>query len=137
MGNHGPRLSFILRVPAVRKTPSYLTSNVVLINEAHIQYYSACLSTRIPDRATSSYETYRDTTLTTICGIPGALLAGYLASTKLGRKYTMLIGAFCGMALFFGLTGIRTYEQNVGLSCTICKIIIIWTTPPPPLLALM
>ncbi|CAG9956996.1 unnamed protein product [Clonostachys rosea f. rosea IK726] len=89
-------------------------------------FLPACLSTRIPDRATSSYETYRDTTLTTICGIPGALLAGYLASTKLGRKYTMLIGAFCGMALFFGLTGIRTYEQNVGLSCTISFLINIY-----------
>ncbi|CAG9992111.1 unnamed protein product [Clonostachys byssicola] len=89
-------------------------------------FLPAYLSTRIPDRATSSYETYRDTTLTTICGIPGALLAGYLASTKLGRKYTMLIGAFCGMALFFGLTGIRTYEQNVGLSCTISFLINIY-----------
>lgn len=40
---------------------------------------------------------------------------------QLGRKYTMVIGAISGMALFFGFTGVRTSAQNVGISCAICE----------------
>ncbi|KAK7429868.1 Filamentous Growth Regulator [Neonectria magnoliae] len=64
-----------------------------------------------------------------LSGIPGPLIAGYLVTTRLGRKYTMFIGALAGMALFFGFTGIRTNEQNVGISCAIsCCINIYYST---------
>ncbi|KAM0228206.1 hypothetical protein ACHAP5_012009 [Fusarium lateritium] len=87
------------------------------------------LSTRVPGKVVSQFETYRNLTLTTISGIPGPLIAGYLATTRLGRKYTMFIGAIAGMALFFGITGIKTDEQNVGISCAIsCCINIYYST---------
>lgn len=77
----------------------------------------------MPGKAVSQFETYRNLTLTTISGIPGSLIAGYLVSTRLGRKYTMFIGALASMALFFGITGIKTDAQNVGISCAICKLL--------------
>lgn len=80
------------------------------------------LSTRVSGDPPTVYETYRNLTLTTICGIPGPLIAGYLVRLpKIGRKYTMVIGAISGMALFFGFTGVKTQAQNVGISCAICK----------------
>ncbi|KAF4471760.1 major facilitator superfamily transporter [Fusarium albosuccineum] len=92
-------------------------------------FLPAYLSTRVPGKAVSQFETYRNLTLTTVSGIPGPLIAGYLVTTRLGRKYTMFIGALAGMALFFGITGIRTNEQNVGISCAIsCCINIYYST---------
>ncbi|KPM42210.1 hypothetical protein AK830_g4342 [Neonectria ditissima] len=78
------------------------------------------LSTRISDSTPGAYETWRNTILTTVAGIPGPILAGYMVGVPaLGRKYTMVIGALSGMALFFGFTGVSTQAQNVGISCTI------------------
>lgn len=80
------------------------------------------LSTRISDGAPGAFETWRNLILTTVAGIPGPILAGYLVGIPaLGRKYTMVIGALSGMALFFGFTGVSTQAQNVGISCAICK----------------
>ncbi|RSL86875.1 hypothetical protein CEP52_015689 [Fusarium oligoseptatum] len=92
-------------------------------------FLPAYLSTRVPGKLVSQFETYRNLTLTTISGIPGSLVAGYLVSTRLGRKYTMFIGALASMALFFGITGIKTDAQNVGISCAIsCGINIYYST---------
>ncbi|KAK7417333.1 Filamentous Growth Regulator [Neonectria punicea] len=108
MGNYGIGLSAILCVPTTNR---------------------AYLSTRVPGKVASQFETYRDLTLTTVSGIPGPLIAGYLVTTRLGRKYTIFIGALADMALFFGFTGIRTNEQNVGTSCAIsCCINIYYST---------
>lgn len=83
------------------------------------------LSTRISDGTPGAFETWRNTILTTVVGIPGPILAGYMVGIPaLGRKYTMVIGALAGMALFFGFTGVSTQAQNVGISCAICKFFI-------------
>lgn len=47
------------------------------------------------------------------------MLAGYMCNTKLGRKYTMVIGALVTMAFFFAYTVVRNQAQNVGFSCAI------------------
>lgn len=61
--------------------------------------------------------------MTNISGIPGPIIAGYLANLPhVGRKYTMVIGALLSMALFFAYTAVTTAEQNVGLSCAIGKM---------------
>ncbi|KAJ0344844.1 hypothetical protein COL154_009856 [Colletotrichum chrysophilum] len=78
------------------------------------------LSTRVPDAEETPYETWRNFTLTNISGVPGPILAGILANIpKVGRKYTMVIGAIISMALFFGYTAVSTPAQNVGISCAI------------------
>lgn len=68
----------------------------------------------------STFDTWRNYALVNISGIPGPMLAGYMANWKvLGRKYTMVIGALVTMAFFFAYTQVRTNAQNVGFSCAI------------------
>jgi hypothetical protein len=61
----------------------------------------------------SDYITWRNYTLVNFSGIWGPVLAGYMCGTKLGRKYTMVIGALVTMAFFFAYTQVRTATQNV------------------------
>lgn len=61
----------------------------------------------------SPYITWRNYTLVNFSGIWGPVLAGYMCETRLGRKYTMVIGALFTMAFFFAYTQVRTATQNV------------------------
>ncbi|KAH7136716.1 major facilitator superfamily domain-containing protein [Dactylonectria estremocensis] len=74
----------------------------------------------------SEFETWRNYTITTICGIPGPIVAGFLCNTKLGRKYTMVVGALMSMAFFFGYMSVTTSVQDVALSCMIAFCINIY-----------
>ncbi|KAK1725536.1 major facilitator superfamily transporter [Colletotrichum acutatum] len=88
------------------------------------------LASRVPDSTETPFETWRNYTLTNISGIPGPIIAGYLANLPhIGRKYTMAIGALLSMAFFFGYTAVSTADQNIGLSCAIaCAINIYYGT---------
>jgi hypothetical protein len=59
----------------------------------------------------SPYITWRNYTLVNFSGIWGPVLAGWMCSTRLGRKYTMVVGALVTMAFFFAYTQVRTAEQ--------------------------
>ncbi|KAI9648138.1 Sugar transporter [Ciborinia camelliae] len=75
----------------------------------------------------STYETWRNYALVNISGIPGPMLAGYMANCKLlGRKYTMVIGALITMAFFFAYTQVRSEPQNIGFSCAIAFFLNIY-----------
>jgi hypothetical protein len=63
--------------------------------------------------------TWRNYTLVNFSGIWGPVLAGYMCHTRLGRKYTMVIGALVTMAFFFAYTQVRTAVQNVAFTCII------------------
>lgn len=67
----------------------------------------------------SPYITWRNYTLVNFSGIWGPVLAGWMCGTKLGRKYTMVIGALVTMAFFFAYTQVRTATQNVAFTCII------------------
>ncbi|KAL6705877.1 Filamentous Growth Regulator [Coniothyrium glycines] len=67
----------------------------------------------------SPYITWRNYTLVNFSGIWGPVLAGWMCGTRLGRKYTMVIGALITMAFFFAYTQVRTATQNVAFTCTI------------------
>jgi MFS family permease len=62
---------------------------------------------------------WRNYTLVNFSGIWGPVLAGYMCSTRLGRKYTMVIGALVTMAFFFAYTKVRTSVQDIVFSCVI------------------
>lgn len=80
------------------------------------------ISSRIASDPPTFYETWRDYTIVNFCAIFGPLVAGWLAEIKiLGRRYTMAIGAIVTMAFFFGYTAVNTAQQNLALSCTLCK----------------
>jgi hypothetical protein len=61
----------------------------------------------------SPYVTWRNYTLVNLSGIFGPVLAGWMCGTRLGRKYTMVVGALVTMAFFFAYTQVRTATQNV------------------------
>lgn len=94
-----------------------------LIGLAYPLFYvflNSYLATRGAVFNISTYDTWRNYALVNVSGIPGPMLAGYMANWKfLGRKYTMVIGALTTMAFFFAYTAVRTEAQNVGFSCAI------------------
>ncbi|KAJ4413320.1 Filamentous Growth Regulator [Didymella pomorum] len=67
----------------------------------------------------SAYITWRNYTLVNFSGIWGPVLAGYMCHTRLGRKYTMVIGALVTMSFFFAYTQVRTATQNIVFTCVI------------------
>lgn len=67
----------------------------------------------------SPYITWRNYTLVNFSGIWGPVLAGFMCRTRLGRKYTMVVGALITMAWFFAYTQVRTATQNIVFACFI------------------
>ncbi|TFK62074.1 MFS general substrate transporter [Pluteus cervinus] len=67
----------------------------------------------------SAYTTWRNYTLANFSSIWGPILAGFMCTTRLGRKYTMVIGALVTMAFFFAYTQVRSENQNIGFNCAI------------------
>ncbi|EON65113.1 hypothetical protein W97_04350 [Coniosporium apollinis CBS 100218] len=63
--------------------------------------------------------TWRNYSIANLCSIFGPVLAGYMCATRLGRKYTMVIGALVTMVFFFAYTQVRNNAQNLGFNCAI------------------
>ncbi|KAI1035181.1 hypothetical protein LB504_005958 [Fusarium proliferatum] len=74
----------------------------------------------------SKFEIWRNYALTNISGIPGPVVAGFMCNTKLGRKYTMVIGALISMAFFFAYTSVKTSVQDLTFTCLIAFCINIY-----------
>jgi MFS family permease len=68
--------------------------------------------------STSIFVLERRGTLVNFSGIWGPVLAGWMCGTRLGRKYTMVVGALVTMAFFFAYTQVRTATQNVSIDAT-------------------
>ncbi|OAL05678.1 membrane transporter [Phaeosphaeriaceae sp. SRC1lsM3a] len=67
----------------------------------------------------SAFTTWRNYTLVNFSGIWGPVLAGWMCGTRLGRKYTMVIGALVTMIFLFAYTQVRSAAQNVAFTCTV------------------
>ncbi|KAH8807706.1 major facilitator superfamily domain-containing protein [Xylogone sp. PMI_703] len=68
---------------------------------------------------TSPFVTWRNYALVNFSSIWGPIIAGLLAATKLGRKYTMVIGALATMAFFFAYSQVKNNAENLGFSCAV------------------
>ncbi|KAF2679394.1 membrane transporter [Lentithecium fluviatile CBS 122367] len=68
---------------------------------------------------TSAYITWRNYTLANFSGIWGPVLAGWMCQTRLGRKYTMVVGALVTCVFFFAYTQVRTEAQNIAFTCVV------------------
>ncbi|RYP43201.1 hypothetical protein DL770_011783 [Monosporascus sp. CRB-9-2] len=94
-----------------------------LIGLAYPVFYvflSSYLESRGAYAGVSTFDTWRNYTLTNVSGIFGPALAAWMCNTRaLGRRYTMTIGALVTMAFFFAYTAVRSPAQNVGFSCAI------------------
>lgn len=65
----------------------------------------------------TSFIVYRNSAISNFVGIFGPMVAGGLVMIpRLGRRGTMTIGAFCGMAILFGYTTVRTQQGDVGFA---------------------
>jgi hypothetical protein len=81
----------------------------------------------------SPYITWRNYTLVNFSGIWGPVLAGWMCETKLGRKYTMVVGALVTMSFFFAYTQVRTATQNVSSESGVCeKYVLTMHRSPSP-----
>lgn len=67
----------------------------------------------------SAYINWRNYAIANVCSIPGPILAGWMCSTRLGRRYTMVIGALITMAFFFAYTQVRNNAENLAFNCLI------------------
>jgi hypothetical protein len=61
---------------------------------------------------TSAYITWRNYTLVNFSGIWGPVLAGWMCQTRLGRKYTMVVGALVTCVFFFAYTQVRLRQYS-------------------------
>ncbi|KAK0705536.1 major facilitator superfamily domain-containing protein [Lasiosphaeris hirsuta] len=78
------------------------------------------LASRGASLKVSTLDQWRNYALTNISSIFGPVLAGWMCNLPLlGRRYTMLIGAFTTAGFFFAYTSVRTAAQDVGFSCAI------------------
>jgi len=78
------------------------------------------LAARGADTGVSTFESWRNYALVNISSMFGPFLGGYFCNQPLlGRRYTMLIGAFMTAAFFFAYSSVRTAAQDVGFSCAI------------------
>ena len=69
------------------------------------------------DTSALTYITYRNAALSNFVGIFGPLIAAYFVTIKrVGRRGTMTIGAFGGMAILFGYTTVRTQLQDLAFA---------------------
>lgn len=63
--------------------------------------------------------TWRNYAIVNVCSIFGPLVAGLMALTFLGRKYTMVIGALATMAFSWAYSTVKSNEGNVAFACMI------------------
>jgi len=85
------------------------------------------LATRGADFGTTSQSIYwRNYAFANLCSIPTPALAAWICTTRLGRKYTMVIGALLTMAFFFAYTQVRNNTQNLAFTCLISGLLNIY-----------
>jgi len=85
------------------------------------------LATRGANFGTTSQSIYwRNYAFSNICSIPTPAIAAWMCTTKLGRKYTMVIGALLTMAFFFAYTQVRNNTQNLAFTCLISGLLNIY-----------
>ncbi|WFD34399.1 hypothetical protein MCUN1_001238 [Malassezia cuniculi] len=66
----------------------------------------------------STYTTYRNYVIISVCGIPGSILAAALVEVpRSGRRGAMAIGTLLTGVFLFGMTGVSTSDGTLAFSC--------------------
>ncbi|KGQ80707.1 hypothetical protein MEQ_06271 [Candida albicans P87] len=63
------------------------------------------------------HETYRNTLIISILGIPGSLIGGILVELKIGRKGTLFLSLILTGIFLFGSTTAKTSNANLAWNC--------------------
>ncbi len=122
-GEVGTHLTGLFATRRIGLSTSLIWFSWLLIGLAY-PLYNVFLPTYLRSRGAdfgdgSEYITWRNYAITNTCGIFGPILAGFMCTTRLGRKYTMVIGALVTMVFFFAYTQVRSASQNLGFNCAI------------------
>ena len=84
----------------------------------YLSYYLEAHGAKLGDGST--YQTYRDWTISSIVGIFGPALSAYLVEVPfLGRRRAMTITAFVCAAFAGAFTSVKTEAQNLAFSSMI------------------
>ncbi|KAG2733471.1 hypothetical protein G9P44_002996 [Scheffersomyces stipitis] len=82
---------------------------------AFLPYY---LETRgDANKPLSVHDTYRNSLIVAVLGVPGALVAGVLVELRIGRKGTLLVSLILTGVFLFGSTTAKTSNANLGWNC--------------------
>ncbi|EDK47170.1 hypothetical protein PVL30_002446 [Lodderomyces elongisporus] len=82
---------------------------------AFLPYY---LETRgDANKPLSVHDTYRNTLIVSVLGIPGAIIAGFLVELRIGRKGTLSVSLLLTGVMLFASTTARTSNANLGWNC--------------------
>ncbi|KAK6457413.1 putative inorganic phosphate transporter [Scheffersomyces xylosifermentans] len=82
---------------------------------AFLPYY---LETRgSANKPLSVHETYRNSLIVAVLGVPGAIVAGFLVELKIGRKGTLCGSLILTGVFLFGSTTAKTSNANLGWNC--------------------
>ncbi|RLV91568.1 hypothetical protein JA1_003802 [Spathaspora sp. JA1] len=82
---------------------------------AFLPYY---LETRgNANKPLSVQQTYRNTLIVSVLGVPGALIAGLLVELRIGRKGTLFLSLVLTGIFLFGSTTAKTSNANLGWNC--------------------
>ncbi|KAG7663841.1 uncharacterized protein J8A68_002701 [[Candida] subhashii] len=65
----------------------------------------------------SVHETYRNSLIVSVLGIPGALVAGLLVELRIGRKGTLFLSLILTGIFLFGSTTAKTSNSNLAWNC--------------------
>lgn len=66
----------------------------------------------------STYTTYRNYVIVSVCGVPGSILAAALVEVpRSGRRGAMALGTLLTGVFLFGMTGVSTSDGTLAFSC--------------------
>ncbi|EGV63109.1 hypothetical protein CANTEDRAFT_106147 [Yamadazyma tenuis ATCC 10573] len=82
---------------------------------AFLPYY---LQTRgDANKPLSVHDTYRNSLIVSVIGIPGSIVAGFSVETKIGRKGTLIVSLLLTGVFLFASTTAKTSNANLGWNC--------------------
>lgn len=84
---------------------------------AFLPYYIETRSSAVANQSLSIHETYRNTLIVAVLGIPGALVAGFLVELKIGRKGTLIVSLLLTGIVLFCSTTARTPNAQLAWNC--------------------
>lgn len=84
---------------------------------AFLPYYIETRSSSIANQSLSIHETYRNTLIVAVLGVPGALVAGLLVELRIGRKGTLIASLLLTGIVLFCSTTARTPNSQLAWNC--------------------
>lgn len=113
-------VKILFQTKLVTYSTTLILASWALIGMAYLTFFNFLyiyISLHGGNTGTSTYITYRNSTIAYFVGIFGPMMGGYMCRwPRLGRRGTMCVSGFASMAILFGYTTVRTQEGDVGFA---------------------